>query len=341
MKIQLTALLLLASSSVVASTIRVEGFGTTRQEAKQDAFKSACEQAVKTIVISERQHKNDVTVKDEIITACSGYVDKYKIIKEERYEGQVYLTMDVTISDSKIADRFIVKNSDEQEVNGELVQDSYNSYLDGKLNNKYILETVVGDFPTQSFNIDQGKITFKSDRYNKLTMVIPYKVYWNKNFLYSLQESLNRSKYANKRHPLEDVGYKIIKSKVEYYTARQISLPDRSEQHSVAKISFDRNTYLFNDYTSNMVIYEKIMAGNVPVIAVEFTDNYGDTYLHSCHNMVASSNGQSLYHLGNRGLDIKFFTTSYINNNIYITMSGSLQNLYKVSLKIVSKNNCR
>jgi len=339
-KIATVGLLLLASSSVYASTIRVEGYGPTRQSAKLDGLRNACEQSLNTIVLSEREHQHNETLKNEIITACSGYVERYKIVKQEVNDGVYYLTMDVKLSTSRIADRFIVRSGDSKEVDGEVVDDTYNYYLENKRNNLSVLETVLESFPKYSFNIKQGDVTFQTDQFNNLVMVVPYKVAWNNNYLDALHEGLNANKYATSRSPIENAIYNVAKQKVEYYTARRVTLPDRSVQRSTARISFNNNTMLFNDYNSNMQVYNHFMK-NIPVIALEIQDIYGETFLHSCHNMVASQPGQVLYGLGNRGLDIKFYSRSYINNNINIVLYGSLKTVQKVSLKIVSKQSCR
>lgn len=333
-------LLLLASSTVDASTVRVEGYGSTRQAAKQDGLRNACEQSLRTLVISEREHKNYETIKDQILVACSGYVSDYKIVNQQRYDDQYILTMDVEISDSKIAERFVVKNYESKEVNGESVSDRYDSYMEGRQANQRVLSEVLDGFDKYAFNVDQGKISFTNDRYDNLVMNIPYKVYWNPNYVNALRESLNNNKFANTRHPLTNILYKAIESKVESVTYRHVNIPDRNLHQAVAKISFDRTTMLFNTYESNNAIYNTIMSGNKPMIAVELTERMGETYLHSCHMIVSSRDGQVLYSLGNRGRDIKIWSRGYINNSINLRLFGSLKNVEKVTLRIVPQNSC-
>lgn len=341
MRLAAVTLLLVACSTVDASTVRVEGYGATRQAAKQDALRNACEQSLRTLVISEREHKNYETIKDEILIACSGYVSDYKVIDAQSYDGQVILTMDVTVSDSKIADRFVVKNYDQSEVQGEVISDSYDSYMEGKLANQNILSNVLDGFSKYAFNIEQGKISFTNDRYNNLVMSIQYKVYWNPNYVRALHESLDANKFANTRHPLTEIAYGALKRRVESVTYRHVSFPDRNLQNAVAKISIDRTTMLFNDYNSNMAIYDMIMAGNKPMIAVELKERMGESYVYSCHMIESSRDGQVLYSLGNRGRDIKIWSRGYINNTIDLRLFGSLKNVEQVTLRIVPQNSCK
>lgn len=341
MRVTAAFLLLLACGTVNASTVRVEGYGATRQAAKQDGFRNACEQSLRTLVISEREHKNYETVKDEILIACSGYISNYKVIGQQNYDGQYILTMDVDVSESKIADRFVVKNYGQSEVQGEIISDAYDSYMEGKYANQRVLGDILDGFPKYAFNIDQGKITFTNDRYNTLVIKIPYRVYWNPNYVRALHESLNANKFANTRHPLTEIAYGELKRKVESVTYRHVSFPDRNLQNAVAKISIDRTTMLFNDYNSNMAIYNMIMSGNKPMIAVELKERMGEPYLYSCHNIESSGDGQVLYSLGNRGRDIKIWSRGYINNTIDLRLFGSLRNVEQVTLRIVPQNSCK
>lgn len=65
-------------------TLVVTGQGITKDEAKQNALRSAIEQAFGTFVSSKTEILNDELVKDEIISVANGNIQKYEIISEKK-----------------------------------------------------------------------------------------------------------------------------------------------------------------------------------------------------------------------------------------------------------------
>ena len=63
--------------------IEVMGEGRSPEEARNNGFRLAVEQAVGTIVASESEVNNTRLVRDEIISYASGYIFKYEIIKQD------------------------------------------------------------------------------------------------------------------------------------------------------------------------------------------------------------------------------------------------------------------
>ena len=73
---------LLFANTVIADNkyIRVVGEGSTVEQAKEDAFRTAVQQQAGAIVLSERQSNLGKLDKDNISLFSAGYVDDFKII---------------------------------------------------------------------------------------------------------------------------------------------------------------------------------------------------------------------------------------------------------------------
>lgn len=89
--------LLLSTPVTLAREVTVQGYGTTRDEAINDALRNAVEQAVGTLVDSQTLVQNAEVVKDEIYTKSRGFVQDWTIVSEQRSAGQTVITARVQV----------------------------------------------------------------------------------------------------------------------------------------------------------------------------------------------------------------------------------------------------
>ena len=90
--------MLLFGSVVFAHDVSVQGQGATRDDALRDAFRSAIEQAVGTLVDSQTLVKNYQVVSDEIYTKSQGFVQDYQITNERFTSGIYTLSVNVNVN---------------------------------------------------------------------------------------------------------------------------------------------------------------------------------------------------------------------------------------------------
>ena len=84
-------------------TLVVSGQGKTKDEAKQNALRSAIEQAFGTFISSKTEILNDNLVKDEIVSVASGNIQKYEIISEVQIpNGDFATSLNATVSVDKL-----------------------------------------------------------------------------------------------------------------------------------------------------------------------------------------------------------------------------------------------
>ena len=89
------------SSGIV--TLIVSADGPTKDEATKTALRSAIEQAYGTFVSANTTILNDELVKDEIVTISNGNIEAYEEISSEQMpDGKIYVTLQATVSISKL-----------------------------------------------------------------------------------------------------------------------------------------------------------------------------------------------------------------------------------------------
>jgi hypothetical protein len=107
-------------------TLVVSGKGKTQDEAKQNAFRSAIEQAFGTFISSKTEILNDTLVKDEIVSVANGNIQKFDIISEVQIPNGDYATsLKATISLRKLAS-FVESKGVEVEFNGRIFEYNIN-----------------------------------------------------------------------------------------------------------------------------------------------------------------------------------------------------------------------
>lgn len=106
------ALLGLMGAAVQAAemSIRVTGVGESVEAAKQDGLRTAVQQVVGAVVVSERQVVND-ELTEESITHANGVVDRYQVIQSylDRSDRLYRVEMTVTVSPSVIQRRLLAE----------------------------------------------------------------------------------------------------------------------------------------------------------------------------------------------------------------------------------------
>lgn len=84
-------------------TLVASGQGKTQDEAKQNALRSAIEQAFGAFISSKTEILNDELIKDEIVSVANGNIQKYEIISEVQIPNGDYATsLKATVSVSKL-----------------------------------------------------------------------------------------------------------------------------------------------------------------------------------------------------------------------------------------------
>jgi len=173
--------------------VDVEASAHTPEAARDEIFKIAVAKALGSLVLSEREIKNNKVVRDEFLIYSSGYVEDFQI-KSEQQDGSLYkITATVWVSESKIADRLQESKVAAGEIDGERLARKYDSYHKQAKASDRIIESVLMGVPGQSFNVQVGKYSSRINN-RALEIVVPFQISWNQAFLSAVQEALLRTR---------------------------------------------------------------------------------------------------------------------------------------------------
>lgn len=315
--------LLLALCLVVplANAIQVSGEGSTFEEAKLNAFKTAIEFEAGTIVVSEREANNYKLSKNDILVYSSAYISNFKIINTFKINNQVHVVLDVDVASNKIAERILGVGSKPAIVDNRYhVQ--YQSYLNSKKNGDLILSQLLRDYPSKAFSITQGTHKLAVDVYRAGILEIPFEFRWNYNYVASLSDTLN---------VLQDGSNGLFATSPGNIT---VMVKDPKD------FIFGKKTvYKFNDVVINQALKDTFL-NNPPRIQVKITGHNQIVYK-NCY--IPDSFAGKLPGFFNAGNDLILYGNQVEKNIIKIELNNMptlLRDAERIELSVVAHENC-
>jgi len=182
-------LVLLLVVTPLANAVQVSGEGSTFEEAKNNAFRTAIEFEAGTIVVNERDANNYKLIKNELLVYSSAYISNFKVINTFKVDNQVHVVLDVNVSSNKIADRILGVGSKPAIVDNKHYT-QYQTYMDYKNKGDALLINVMRDYPTKAFVVTQGVHKLAVDVYRDAILEIPLEIKWNYNYISALNDTL-------------------------------------------------------------------------------------------------------------------------------------------------------
>lgn len=212
--------------------IRVQSVGRDERQAREEAFRLAINQAVGSLVLSERKSVDGELVRNEITNYSSGYVHDFKIIEQKADAGSVTMTLDVWVAKSEIANRILGKSRADARIEGGRISAQINTYDESRHAGDRVLEAVLQDFPQRAFRMHVGQTTVGVDQQRKKFLRVPVAVIWDENYLRSLDEAVDRTSHLpncdNWLHREGDFCRNKIQAKVVehtgYYDDQQVGM---------------------------------------------------------------------------------------------------------------------
>lgn len=308
-------------------SVRVSGIGNNFENARHDAFVKAIEYKMGTLILSERETHNFKLVKNDISAFSSGYIDKYAIVSETNNGKFVTVTVDVTVSDSKIKDRLLGAGTNSKELEGDRHHIQYSSYMDDRIRGDKILNTVLNDYPSRAYVITQGLHEFKLDAYRNALLRVPYKMTWNYNYVVSLNEALSI---------LQDGSNGFMKQ-----SPGTVTVMAKDPSHLLLG---KKDVYKFNDMNRVHNINDSLTGFNEARIQLVIKNRQLTEVYKKCYESNSiNGNKPSFYNLGNNFIvygnqqDQGFLTLPISPNS---KLNAVLKDTYRVELSVVKLEKC-
>lgn len=259
--------------------IRVAGTGETPEQARLNGFRLAVEQALGTVILSETEVANSRIRRNEIISYASGFVDKFTILDTTIAQGRYQVSMDVWVSESRIANRLLNESAGTGAIDGARLTTQVDTLQQERVSGDRVLEAVLRDFPRRAFDVqvERTRVDFTTQR--NLQIDVPYTVSWNSTYLDSFQESLRR----------------VGTERATCWWPSQECAQRQRRQISVFGVAIE-------DEPRVVVIIRHMAQDQKPAVMLTITDAHNRVLARSCQGLLFSNVENMPYNVPNRFL---------------------------------------
>jgi len=314
---------LLCLVATTASAIQVTGEGSTLEEAKQNAFKTAIEFEAGAVIVSERESNNYKLVRNEILVYSSGYISDFKIISSVKHGNQVKVLIDVQVASNKLADRILGVGKDAKNFDTDKHSNQYGSYLRGKQNGDRLLQQLLNDYPKKAYHLTQGVHQLKVDVNRNGIIEIPLELRWNYQFIESFNEALKI---------LEDGSNGLFQASPSNVTVMAKDPKDW--------VLGSKNHYKFNDMNTVSAITQTLQH-NQPRILVSIKNINNKVAFQQCYIPDSMSGKKPAFY--DASTHVVLYGNRIEKNKIYlnfVNMHEVMKEIQSIELNIVADNNC-
>lgn len=237
------------------TSVRVTATGSTFEEAKSIAFNRAIEFVVGSVILNEKESRNNSLTRNETLSHSSGYVDNYTVIKSTSNGSSVSVEMDVVVKDSRIANRILHSSKSDSNINGDKLATQYSTYLNSRKTVGSVITPILNDYPQRAFTMKKLETNFGLDIYNNARLVVKYKVDWNYEWVMAMDEALRVASSPRDRGIAQE-KIKIIKREPNSWVG-------------------SNDVYYYNDAKFYEMVYNKLK----PTVGfyAKVKDGYGNT----------------------------------------------------------------
>jgi hypothetical protein len=171
--------------------VTAQGHGRTTEEARTEALRAAVDQAVGSVISSQREVENRELRRSEVVQYASGYVDRYEVKSIKEHNGLVAVTVDVWVRRSRLQDRLLGKHETPGRVDTDRLVAQSETINHSRQQGDRLLEQVLRDYPRRAFDLEVGQSRVTYDDQRRQRIEISWKLRWRHAYLESLREALS------------------------------------------------------------------------------------------------------------------------------------------------------
>jgi hypothetical protein len=311
-KLLLAAIALTANVAVGATSITVHGYGPNRESAKRDAFRTAIENVCGTVVLSDREHFNDKTTHNRVISYSSCRIEKYEILEEKGNE----LKMKVTVKDNRIANRLYSQSGSRLQFDGNTVKAQIDSIKQEQKNGDLLIDEIFRDYPYRAYDLQPVQTPYITmDPNRNVFLVVPYDIKWNYNFITAMNEMFHSVKTS--------------------HGSGRITVTGKNPNFYIGH----RNTYVIDDLYRLDYIKSKFMNQNELRLNVKARNHKGNQVLNICYNPDYKAGG-IFYSIGVHR-DLTIFGNDRNAGSLRIKLTFPAEVIYDIYVDVVAARDCK
>lgn len=181
--------------------VTVQGIGTNEQQAREQAFAAAIDEALGTLVVSQLDIENNQVQRHRLLRYNSGYIHSFRI--RDRVwlpDGQVVLDMDVWVKHISVAEALVppgaaVDRSIMQQAAGVL-----DSVIQEAEAGNSLLAAIVEDYPTRGLEVTVSNTAIAVTANRRVAMTVDVAVRWSAAYLTGLATALEQTSQLSPIH---------------------------------------------------------------------------------------------------------------------------------------------
>ena len=312
-RLAILTIALASNIAVGATTVTVNGYGSDRESAKQDALNTAVTNVCGKAVLSNREHFNNNTTHDGMSVYSSCRVKKFEIL--DTIDGG--LRVRVTVVDNKSSTRLFSESNSRLEFNGDEVRSQIDSLKREQKQGDILIDEIFRDYPYHAYNLkSEMKPYITNDEKRDIYLMVPFEVTWNYNFIVAMNETFSQIK-----------------------TKRGFGVISVSAKNPDNLVLGKKDNYYINDWTRFNYIKSKFMYDNELRLKVRARDNKGRDALSLCYNPEYKAGG-IFYSIGISD-ELTIFGNDRNQGTIKIKLTIPAEVIYDISVDVVAQRDCK
>lgn len=252
--------------------ITVQGSGQTEQEAREQAFRLAVNEAIGSLVLSQTEVVNQEVARNIVINYSSGYVQRFQLLGSSQLDdGRLAMRYRVWVKRSTLANGLFGDSRSGNTVEGQQVAQSLRSLEHEQRQGDALLESVLRNFPAKAFDIGTPRAQFRLDNQRRPSMWVEFDLVWHRPWVDSLGQVLSQTSQISSRDPCAQ--YSVSCSDRTYYA--QIALAPGASRIQQQGIYRDEARWL---------LIKQHLLDTWPVLRIQLRDHSGSIQHDGCYS---------------------------------------------------------
>jgi len=312
--------------------VTAKGYGRTTDEARTQALRAAVDQAVGSVVNSEREVKDQQLERSEVVQYAAGFVDRYEVKQVEQENGFVAMTLDVYVKRSRLSDRLLGHHPKPGQIDGDRLQTQAETLTHSRQQGDRLLQMVLADFPRRAFDVELGpsRVYYTDQRQQQIEF--SFKLKWRHAYLENLREAL--AAVSQNANAGDCVGLYARNCQYQGY----VTIKARPGRHGWSR------TAAFDDLFTLNLIHQNLIESR-PAILITINDQEGRRVWSGCQRWSELDNAMSGYVPNERllqptqnGVQINGYLT--LDARVPFNLTSSTPVLDQVKMEVVRNNQC-
>lgn len=304
---------LLANLAVGSTSVTVYGYGSDRELAKKDAFKTAIENVCGVAVLSDREHFNSNTTHNQVLSYSSCSIQSYEILEYKNNRMRIK----VTLANNKISRRLHSESNHRLQFDTFRVKDQLDTWRFEQIEGDKLIDEVFRDYPYRAYNLNNaGEPYLTSDGRRNIYLMVPYDITWNYNFVSAMNDTF--SLFGTKRGQ------------------GSISVTSKDPKN---KIFGSRSNYHIDDISRLEHIKSKLSNQNEMRLKIMARDSSGKNILNVCYNPEYKAGG-IFYSIGVRD-NLTIFGNDRNKGTVQINLTFPADVIFDVYVDVVADRDCK